>query len=65
MSPLSGDSIKRPDGRMQVSYNGLALYRDVYDKSSGQVNGQGQDRSWFAVTPAGKVTAPWSLAWNV
>jgi predicted lipoprotein with Yx(FWY)xxD motif len=49
-------TIKRPDGRMQVSYNGLALYRDVYDKSSGQVNGQGQDGSWFAVTPAGKVT---------
>ena len=49
-------TIKRPDGRMQVTYNGLALYRDVYDKSSGQLYGQGQDGIWFAVTPAGKVT---------
>jgi predicted lipoprotein with Yx(FWY)xxD motif len=48
-------TIKRPDGRTQVTYNGLALYRDVYDKF-GQANGQGQDRLWFAVTPAGTVT---------
>jgi predicted lipoprotein with Yx(FWY)xxD motif len=48
-------TIARPDGRLQVTYNGLALYRDFYDKA-GQANGQGQDRLWFAVTPAGKVT---------
>src|SRR5262249_39959496 len=48
-------TIKRPDGRLQVTYNGLALYRDVYDKW-GQATGQGQDRLWFAVTPAGTVT---------
>ena len=48
-------TLKRPDGRIQVTYNGLALYRDFYDKS-GEINGQGQDGSWFAVTPAGKVT---------
>jgi len=48
-------TIKRPDGRIQVTYNGLALYRDYYDKP-GQLNGQGEQGKWFAVTPAGKVT---------
>jgi predicted lipoprotein with Yx(FWY)xxD motif len=48
-------TIKRPDGRLQVTYNGLALYRDYYDKP-GDLNGQGQSGSWFAVTPTGKVT---------
>jgi predicted lipoprotein with Yx(FWY)xxD motif len=48
-------TIKRPDGRMQVTYNGLTLYRDYYDKP-GDLNGQGQTGSWFAVTPAGQVT---------
>jgi predicted lipoprotein with Yx(FWY)xxD motif len=49
-------TVRRPDGRLQVTYNGLALYRDFYDKSGGQANGQGQDRLWYAVTPAGTVT---------
>jgi len=48
-------TIRRPDGRLQVTYNGLPLYRDFYDKS-GQMNGQGQEGVWFAVTPAGTVT---------
>jgi predicted lipoprotein with Yx(FWY)xxD motif len=63
MKPLAGPglaagklgTIKRPDGRIQVTYNGLALYRDYYDKP-GQLNGQGQQRLWFVVTPAGTVT---------
>jgi hypothetical protein len=54
-------TIKRPDGRLQVTYNGLALYRDVYDKS-GQANGQGQDSLWYAVTPAGAVTKARAVA---
>src|SRR5579863_10356314 len=32
-------TIKRPDGRLQVTYNGLTLYRDYYDTSGGQANG--------------------------
>jgi predicted lipoprotein with Yx(FWY)xxD motif len=63
MKPVAGPgvtaaelgTIKRPDGRMQVTYNGLALYRDFYDKS-GMLNGQGQNGMWFAVTSAGNVT---------
>src|ERR1041385_1014793 len=48
-------TIKRPDGRLQVTYNGLTLYVDYYDKP-GEALGQGQDGVWFAVTPAGRVT---------
>ena len=49
-------SIKRPDGRMQVTYNGLALYRYSDDHAAGQLKGQGEEGIWFAVTPAGTVT---------
>lgn len=49
-------TIKRPDGGVQVTYNGFALYRYAADKKAGQVVGQGVEGSWFAVTPAGTVT---------
>jgi predicted lipoprotein with Yx(FWY)xxD motif len=49
-------TIKRPDGRMQVTYNGLALYRYSDDTKTGQVKGQGEGGIWYAVTPAGTVT---------
>ena len=49
-------TIKRPDGKMQVTYNGLALYRYSDDKKAGQVKGQGEGGIWYAVTPAGTVT---------
>jgi predicted lipoprotein with Yx(FWY)xxD motif len=48
-------TVKRPDGRVQVTYNGLTLYVDYYDKP-GEALGQGQQGVWFAVTPAGRVT---------
>jgi predicted lipoprotein with Yx(FWY)xxD motif len=38
-------TIKRPDGKMQVTYNGLALYRYSDDKKAGQVKGQGEGGS--------------------
>ena len=49
-------TIKRPDGHMQVTYNGLALYRYSDDKKAGQAKGQGEGGIWFAITPAGTVT---------
>jgi predicted lipoprotein with Yx(FWY)xxD motif len=48
-------TIRRPDGRLQVTYNGLTLYVDYYDKP-GQAKGQGEQGVWFAVTPSGAVT---------
>ena len=49
-------TIKRPDGGVQVTYNGFALYRFSGDKKAGQVNGQGLESSWYALTPAGTIT---------
>ena len=48
--------IKRPDGTMQVTYNGLALYQYSGDSKAGEAKGQGFQHSWFAVTSAGTVT---------
>jgi predicted lipoprotein with Yx(FWY)xxD motif len=49
-------TIRRPDGHMQVTYNGLGLYRYAEDKKAGQAKGQGHGGLWYAVTPAGTVT---------
>jgi predicted lipoprotein with Yx(FWY)xxD motif len=48
-------TIKRPDGHVQVTYNGLALYRYRLDKKAGDVKGQDREGVWFAVTAAGKL----------
>jgi predicted lipoprotein with Yx(FWY)xxD motif len=48
--------IKRPDGGVQVTYKGLALYRYAGDKKPGDTKGQGVEGSWYAVTPAGTIT---------
>jgi predicted lipoprotein with Yx(FWY)xxD motif len=47
---------KRPDGRLQVTYNGLTLYRYADDAKAGDARGQGEDKLWYAVIPAGKIT---------
>jgi predicted lipoprotein with Yx(FWY)xxD motif len=49
-------TVKRPDGKLQVTYNGLALYRYSADAKAGDAHGQGEGKSWYAVTPAGKIT---------
>jgi predicted lipoprotein with Yx(FWY)xxD motif len=49
-------TVRRSDGRVQVTYGGLALYRYVNDAKAGDANGQGKDKRWYAVTPAGRIT---------
>lgn len=44
---------KRPDGKTQVTYAGFPLYRYSGDKKPGDVNGQGFQKIWFAVTSKG------------
>jgi len=55
-------TIKRSDGKPQVTYNGHPLYRYQGDQKTGQINGQGIDAfggGWFAVSPAGtQVSGP-------
>jgi predicted lipoprotein with Yx(FWY)xxD motif len=46
-------TVKRPDGKTQVTYAGFALYRYAGDAKPGDVKGQGVLGKWFAVTSAG------------
>ena len=46
-------TITRPDGTVQVTYNGFPLYRFAGDTKSGQVNGQGLESSWYVLAPSG------------
>jgi predicted lipoprotein with Yx(FWY)xxD motif len=48
-------TVRRPDGRMQVTYRGLPLYLYSGDRRAGQVNGQDVGGSWHALTPGGAV----------
>ena len=53
--PLLG-TIRRSDGRTQVTYGGHPLYRFSLDTGAGQTNGEGLDdfgAHWYAVSPAG------------
>jgi predicted lipoprotein with Yx(FWY)xxD motif len=45
----------RPDGKMQVAYNGIPLYYFAKDTKAGDTTGQGVGGKWFAATPTGPV----------
>jgi predicted lipoprotein with Yx(FWY)xxD motif len=47
--------LKRPDGKMQVTYAGLPLYLFAGDSKAGDVNGQGVGGVWHAIAPTGVV----------
>jgi predicted lipoprotein with Yx(FWY)xxD motif len=51
-------TIKRPDGSVQVTYNGMPLYTYSGDSGPHQANGQGVQGVWFAVTASGSGGAP-------
>jgi predicted lipoprotein with Yx(FWY)xxD motif len=49
-------TIKRSDGRRQVTYRGHPLYRFSLDSGAGQTKGEGLDdfgAHWYAVSPSG------------
>jgi predicted lipoprotein with Yx(FWY)xxD motif len=49
-------TVRRADGRLQVTYNHHPLYRFVKDVKKGQTNGEGVDAygaEWYVVSPAG------------
>src|SRR5262249_61089354 len=46
-------TVKRPDGKMQVTYAGYPLYFYGGDSKAGQVNGQGIEGEWHAIAPSG------------
>jgi predicted lipoprotein with Yx(FWY)xxD motif len=51
---------RRPDGSVQVSYNGHPLYYSAADRWAGEARGQGQvsfGGAWWAVAPSGNAAA--------
>lgn len=47
----------RPDGQMQVTYNGMPLYTYAADESPGAIEGQGVDgfgARWYLMAPTGE-----------
>jgi predicted lipoprotein with Yx(FWY)xxD motif len=54
-------TIKRPDGKVQLTYNHYALYRYYLDKKPGQTGGEGfatGTGSWYAIATSGKLVKP-------
>ncbi|HEX6788779.1 MAG TPA: hypothetical protein VF091_06000 [Gaiellaceae bacterium] len=60
LDPTRIGTLKRSDGRLQVTYNGHALYRFTGypptpgDKKPGDVNGQAFEESWYVLGPTGR-----------
>jgi predicted lipoprotein with Yx(FWY)xxD motif len=50
--------VERTDGHCQVTINGWPVYYFIADAKPGDVNGQGINGKWFAVSPAGGKTKP-------
>jgi predicted lipoprotein with Yx(FWY)xxD motif len=46
-------TVKRKGGSLQVTYHGRPLYRYRRDTETGQVQGQGKNYNWAAITPEG------------
>jgi predicted lipoprotein with Yx(FWY)xxD motif len=53
-------SLKRADGKLQVTYEGIPLYRFVGDVKKGEVSGNGKDKfgSWWTVNPSHPLAVP-------
>jgi predicted lipoprotein with Yx(FWY)xxD motif len=49
--------VKRPDGKLQVTYAGLPLYLYTGDTKAGDVKGQGEGGIWHALTPSGTIVS--------
>jgi len=54
-SGVSGSigTITRPDGSVQVTYNGAPLYYYATDAAAGDATGQGVGGIWFIASPSG------------
>lgn len=46
-------TIPTPDGKKQVTINGLPVYYYAKDKAAGEITGQGANSAWYLVNPAG------------
>ncbi len=48
-------TVRRPDGRIQVTYAGLTLYRYSGDSKAGQAKGEGFEKLWYVSDSSGKL----------
>jgi predicted lipoprotein with Yx(FWY)xxD motif len=55
VSRLHLGTIRRPDGKLQVTYWGFPLYRFSGDAKPGDAKGQGYGKAWFAIRPSGRL----------
>jgi predicted lipoprotein with Yx(FWY)xxD motif len=55
LSAAKVGTVKRPDGKTQVTYNGYALYRYAPDRKAGDVKGQALFKAWYVIAPTGKL----------
>ncbi len=52
-------TITTPDGKKQVTINGMPIYYFAKDKAAGDILGQGVNGVWYLVAPSGEMmTAP-------
>jgi len=50
-------TVEQEDGQQQVTYRGVPLYYFAGDEEPGQVEGHGQNDSWFLVTQLGEAVS--------
>ena len=55
VSRLRLGTVRRADGRLQLTYAGLALYRYSGDHKPGDAKGQGVGKIWYAVGANGRL----------
>ncbi|MHA7222907.1 COG4315 family predicted lipoprotein [Arthrobacter sp. RHLT1-20] len=48
-------TITTPDGKMQLTINGLPVYYFAKDKAAGDILGQGVNSVWYLVAPSGEM----------
>ncbi len=48
-------TLKRPDGRLQLTWAGFPVYRFALDRRAGDVKGHGLGGTWFAVAASGRL----------
>jgi predicted lipoprotein with Yx(FWY)xxD motif len=55
VDPSKIGTYKRSDDTQQLTYYGHPVYRNLQDYNAGQVTGNGENNTWFAITVSGTI----------